>query len=456
MMSRRTIANSILFAFVLSGIALTYTGAPLIVSVLITAALLPLAFVLHKQPALPEVLFTVFGGMYIIAFPIQVLFFGRTGFLNEFYLGVIVQAGLFFFLGFFGSALVLSRLPSSISAQGLFSRYDFLSNRSPFPQQFILAILVCLLFGLIVWQWMQVWGADAAAKHQLPGFGRLAVVVYVFSALLYVLLVRAIDITYRFGWIFFAILFALPFVLHFAFTGERDVIVRAGLVILVLGVVGGHLCKGAVFFLLLGGLVLQPIMQALKAFLVIGWGDIYFSWAGVFSGEFSAQGRNFYWALERPIAIENVYTKSILNDILRFFYLTDRSSASLFGRMIMDREGGPGLGFTLLGQMYFSAGYFGVFLLGASIAGVLRAFEPTSGGRMLVYAYAFILFGCAYALRADVANFLSNIIKVGLFPILTALFLLFFLDQFLRASRKARGVESTSRESGLNYVVSSA
>lgn len=455
-MTRRTSANLTLFAFALLGIALAYMGVHLGVSLLITAALLPLAFFLHKHPARPEVLFTVFGGMYVISFPIQVLLLGRTGFPNEAYLAVVVQAGLFFFVGFFGFALLLSSLPVSIAARRLFARYDCLSNRSPGPQQFMLAILVFLLFGVMVWQWSQVWGADATAKYQLPGVGRFAVLVYVFSAVFYVLLARAVDITYSSRWLFFVLLFLLPFVLHFAFTGERDVVVRAGLVILVLGVVCGHIGKGAVFFLLLGGLALQPVMQGVKAFLVLGWGDVSFVWQHVFGGEFSSQGRNFYWALERPMAIEEVYAGSILNDILRFFYLTDRSSASLFGRVIMEREGGPGLGFTLLGQMYFSAGYFGVVLLGACIAGVLRAFEPTAGDRMLVYAYAFILFGCAYALRADVANFLANIIKVGLLPILTVLFLLFFLDQFLRALRRTRGVESSSPKLGLNCTGGSA
>jgi len=234
-------------------------------------------------------------------------------------------------------------------------------------------------------------------------------------------------------------------------TGERDIVFRVGFIALLIHFDRRHTQilsdtrKASSFAfticLLISIAVLVPISQGFKAVLISESPGIQgFAFSTIFSNEFLSAGRNFYSLL--LYRVESDFSH-IGTDILRAFlpsllsdYFDIVSTASWFGsefRVNNDFSGSSGWGFTLIGQGYLVGGIFGVFfisLLYGLIIGSLYNQRVSS-----IYWYAFYLLAFTtsiYVIRADLANLLSQIFKVGGFSVL----ILFVSHRFFVSLRK--------------------
>jgi len=190
---------------------------------------------------------------------------------------------------------------------------------------------------------------------------------------------------------------------------------------------------------MLAGFLSVPLSQSMKGLLSYGAyivdDDNFFH--SLFSGEFMSQGRNFNYMLSYKDRMEYYYDDMLVNDFLRFIKVNEFSSSSLFGEKIVGRVGGAGIGFTFIGQIYFSHGFTGLFIMGLVIGYILsklRVVAPTSP--INTYIYITVLFGVSYSLRADFANLLANTIKLGLVPVFLLIFSSWFIKRVASDERK--------------------
>ncbi|WP_379865413.1 O-antigen polymerase [Marinobacter sp. M5B] len=218
-------------------------------------------------------------------------------------------------------------------------------------------------------------------------------------------------------------LFTLTCFFYLIVTGERDIFFR---LIFILLVVHFDKKRNASFLFLLSLMLsvalLVPVTQAFKAVLLSGNLSLKsFGLFSIFSNEFISAGRNFYSLVLFGVEHSAEY---LGNDILRAFLpspiavdLGVQSTGSWFGshyRVENDFSGSTGWGFTLIGQGYLVGGFIGIAIISfiyALIIGTLYNYRTVS-----IYWYVFYLFALAtsiYILRADLANLLSQTLKIG-------------------------------------------
>lgn len=246
------------------------------------------------------------------------------------------------------------------------------------------------------------------------------------------------NIFYDFKLIFF-IFIALFYMLV---TGERDVFFRISFVALLVYFDKKQNANFTFILLLLFSVaVLVPISQGFKAILLSGSINInQFGFASIFTNEFLSAGRNFYSLLlynsEQSISY-------FVNDILRAFLpgtllseFNIQSTGNWFHtdfRVQNNFSGTVGWGFSLVGEGYLIGGIFGIMFivfLYALVIGTLYNMRLKS-----IYWYVFYLLAFAtsiYVLRADMANFLSQTIKIGGLSV----FSLFIIHKFFIRIRK--------------------
>lgn len=434
MIKREIFFNMLILISLLTGLTLTIFEAPLEIVIVWGAFILGIVLLLSRSPIKSEVLFAIFLFMYIFSFAIQVVFFDRFGVWNYEDLRVTLIAGYVVMLGVFLASItpILQRSKSIIHVK--INRLNRYFN-DPSPMGWMVMILFAAI--ALIGMWLQIdanLSANAVAKHQFDSAGRAAVGVYVAIPILYLIAFRKNQAFSLNKWLVRSAIFIFPLVLYFFFVGERDVLVRALLMVVVLGVVSGFISKSTTIFIFFLGLLAEPLLQAAKAIFVLGFAQYGFSVRDIFFGEFSAQGRNFYLALQNSELVAQVYKNSIWNDFLRFLYLEESSSVSLFGREILGREGGAGLGFSLFAQIYFAGGYIGLFFLGFVLMQIIKFFEPDRYSTVSIFFYVSVIFGISYSFRADIANLLGNVIKVGIIPMATILISLYFLKSRKRSS----------------------
>ncbi|WP_373938108.1 oligosaccharide repeat unit polymerase [Vibrio kanaloae] len=221
--------------------------------------------------------------------------------------------------------------------------------------------------------------------------------------------------------ILLSVLFLSLFMIYYLTTGERDMFVRLFLMFLITYYFRNYVGRKVVILVLLIGFLAIPLSQSMKGLLSYGAhiinNDSFVT--SLFSGEFMSQGRNFNYMLVYHDRMMYYYDNMLINDLLRFFKISSFSSSSLFGEYIVGRSGGAGIGFTFLGQIYYSLGFFGLFIMGLSIGFILRLLRIAAPkSPVYIYVYITFLFGVSYSLRADFANLLANTIKIGLAPVL--------------------------------------
>jgi hypothetical protein len=106
------------------------------------------------------------------------------------------------------------------------------------------------------------------------------------------------------------------------------------------------------------------------------------------------------------------------NDFLRFLNINTHSSTSLFGREVLGRTGGAGIGFSFPGQIFLTFGWIGLLFFGFVLYLILNFFRVKNNSSIDIYLYISIVFSFAYSLRADFANLLAGIFKIGIVPLL--------------------------------------
>lgn len=407
---------SLIFISVLA-IFSTVISASVIPSILFTFLVLIVAILIFRDPVSPEVLLLAFIVLYTVSFPVQAIFFDYTQAWDYHQIRKTLLGGQVVILGFF----IASAIPILVNWQHQVQAYTrWLQSNfdSPSPVGWYVVVAIGIgAFVVMVLHITQNLGTNALSKYELRAGGLSALGVYFAIPFYYFLVFSGRNLSCRRVWLYRSFLFILPFLFYFLYTGERDVLVRVFLIMYVLGFCYQFFGKVSAIIILILGLLAEPTLQSFKAALVIGVSNHEPSFRNLFAGEFSSQGRNFYWALQRADIMSIVYENSIWRDFLRFLYLSDASSVSLFGSEVMGRKSGAGIGFSLFAQLYFFGGYLALFFLGVFSRLLVRLFEPSRNSSVSIFLYSMVLFGVGYSMRGDIANLLAGVFKVGILPI---------------------------------------
>jgi oligosaccharide repeat unit polymerase len=245
-------------------------------------------------------------------------------------------------------------------------------------------------------------------------------------------IIRAIRLTTP---IFFDIrliaffIFALFFML---LTGERDVFFR---VIFISLLIYYDKKRNSNFFivisLLIGVSIVVPISQSFKAILLSG--EVNLNSIGlelILSNEFVSASRNFYSLLIFHVDHDiSFFFNDILRAFIPSFFLKDldiNSTVSWYHNEFRMRNGfggTSGWGFGLVAEGYLIGKTFGIFFIMsfyALVIGILYNIRYKS-----IYWYIFYLLSyvtAIYVIRADIANLLSQVFKIGGFSVLILYF----------------------------------
>lgn len=222
------------------------------------------------------------------------------------------------------------------------------------------------------------------------------------------------------------IAFILMFLLVY-FSGERDYILRFFVITFFIYYVLIKKSKLSLKLVALGILALTsvPILAKYKYFGLTGEKTVSYSnfLINLFTSEFQSASKNLQIILldENSNGLFNGVT--FVSAILRSLYLDkilgiERTSSIVWYNQTYFEDGRAGQGFTLVGDGYVNFGYFGIITL-FIIIGILLRFIYTRSNTG-IYSFVFYIITIPifmYAIRADLANILSPLIKQNLLTI---------------------------------------
>lgn len=421
-----------------SSIALVcFVGAYLMGSIIfMSASLLTIYLFLCiyvRDPSSPLVIVGLFWVLYIVSYPLGVSLFQPQGVDDNLRSTV-----------FFGGVALISFCIGFVVFTGLSRRgTEYISFRDlrrvgSFEGVALYASLIisCLLIPFYFYDLMVVSASSARYKYELESSSSgaplyiLLFSLFVFFGLLYERSSSRLSRWYLYFFVFI-------FIVYYLFTGQRDFLVRSVMLVLFLIYLREKLSIKTIWLVFVCGIVMQPVLQAGKGLLSFGAGSFEFTAASLFSGEFSSQGRNFYYILQDLGRAQFVYDGSMLRDIKRFLNLGEQSSTNLFGSEFLGRRGGAGMGFSLLAQFYIAGGVLALIVFGlfsAFAMQFIRRWFPLSV--LGVYVYVTFVFAFGYSLRADLANLLSQSIKFGAIPVFAFLFIVMLFSVMFRNFRR--------------------
>jgi oligosaccharide repeat unit polymerase len=202
--------------------------------------------------------------------------------------------------------------------------------------------------------------------------------------------------------------------------GERDYVFRFGFCVLVLYFAHkGSASVGMMLLMLVALTVVLPFSQAAKGLLLPG-GDIAnnFSAKDIFLGEFLGAGRNVYMLLHH--GVEHSYS-FLLNDLARGLLPMSGDGLQSAGnwyntvyRFDHNFTGNSGWGFSLVAEGYLVGGALGVVLVMGLVGAFTQALYALRTRSDYFFAfYVLALPTIVYCIRADLANLLSQTIKIG-------------------------------------------
>jgi oligosaccharide repeat unit polymerase len=224
-------------------------------------------------------------------------------------------------------------------------------------------------------------------------------------------------------------------------TGERDIALRFLLLSLIIYY---DKRQSASFILVISILVsiafVVPILQSFKAILLT---DVLvlkeFSFNMIFSNEFISAGRNFYALLFYGVEHDfNFFFNDIIRGLAPSFILPDDivSTGAWFGREFRTEngfDGTSGWGFSLVAQGYLIGGSLGILFIMSLYSFVISALYNIRLKSIYWYVmYLLALASSIYVLRADFANFSSQVFKIGGL----SMFYLFILSKLLNGKIK--------------------
>lgn len=365
-----------------------------------------------KDPFSPFIFLNLFVFFYSVSFPFLIFI---SNISDPLVLGkskIIVLSGLVVFLSSFFVSMI--------------HEFPFFKGRPLLKldaSNFSIWLLFFLGFFVFFLAVQEILSSNATAKYELATSGFISVLMYFFVCYAFLISSKKRSV------IFFAFVL-LVFFFYYLVSGERDYLVRICLMILAYQFYCNRVSSISVFLAYVLGFLVLPLSQALKGYFSYGGGQVDYSFNSLFSGEFLSQGRNFYWMLQYKEKMEAVYDNIILNDFLRFLKLVETSSGSIFGTEVLGRTGGSGVGFSIPGALHFIGGYSAIFIFGFLVNMALFFFYVRfrKDSSIQIYFYITMMFAVSYGLRADFANLLAGVFKVGLFPII----FLIFVDRLIK------------------------
>lgn len=198
-------------------------------------------------------------------------------------------------------------------------------------------------------------------------------------------------------------------------TGERDYFFSYLLITLLLLFHYRKINIQKIILLIPVGIIFLPLTVSFKYFVLTGkraemniFNNIFLKFL---DGEFISAGRNLQILISNDCY--NLFKgKMLLNDFIRIFYPTKISHQTWFNETFFSSSHTTKYGFTLIGEGYVNGGIFGIILI-FLIVGILIRYlylnSNKSSYNMAAYVYMIPLF--VYAMRADIANIVSPLLK---------------------------------------------
>jgi oligosaccharide repeat unit polymerase len=226
-------------------------------------------------------------------------------------------------------------------------------------------------------------------------------------------------------------------ILSILIQGERDVMFRLALLLVILFFLNNGKFKISVYFMLIGTIVLiVPVSQFFKG--ILSYSSLSSFNIGldlILSNEFISAGRNLYATVLYSSPGENswFFVSDIVRGILPSAFIGfDIESATKWYntefRESYNFSGTSGWGFSFIAQGYIIGGIWGVILFAALLAFALIFLYNKSHKSLNFFVfYLFFLVAAIYAIRADLATVLSLGVKLPLMSMfIISLFRLFF------------------------------
>ncbi|QLF94493.1 oligosaccharide repeat unit polymerase [Pseudomonas sp. ABC1] len=392
------------------------------VSLVIIYSLL-ISFLFSRESILdPRSLFLIMLAVYSTWFSLQVIIFGYEGPLtiDSDILLSSIRLQMFGIVVFVLVCMVMIDESSvSLSRRAFFdglsvARKEYLSEKAIFWP-----VLLFVLFALVVTA-----GGGHTTKREILDSGSVlkSVAELFFYILLVLVMLGALRrgkrlVTYK------AVIVVFVGLGYLLLLGERDIFFRAAILMFLLFVDKKNMPAFlSVLFVVILAVTIVPLSQGLKAVFLSG--DIDFAGLDlslVFSNEFISAGRNLYSLMY--YGVDNSFS-FIFNDVLRAFvpsfFLSGaeiQSTSSWFDsvyRVENGFQGTSGWGFSIMAQGYLVSGYFGVFLIMAIAASILSLlYRRSYDGEYWYIFYLMALTTYVYIIRADFANLLSQVFKIG-------------------------------------------
>jgi len=228
-------------------------------------------------------------------------------------------------------------------------------------------------------------------------------------------------------------------ILSILIQGERDVLFRLALLLVILFFLFKDKPKISIYFMLIGSMLLiVPVSQFFKGILN------YSSFSGlslgldlILSNEFISAGRNLYATVLYGSPGENSWlfvtdiARGILpSSLIGFDVDTSTRWYNDVFRETHNFSGTSGWGFSFLAQGYIVGGIWGIILFATLLAFAMSFLYKKSFKSLnwLVF-YLFFLVAAIYAIRADIATVLSLGVKIPLISILIIYLVRFFFPK---------------------------
>lgn len=364
----------------------------------------------------PRVLFTGFFYLYSVWFPLQVIIVGEH--LLPVEIDLIINTINY---SFFGAIVYVSVLNIVIKkhANGEILQFDYknASLNSEILLSFI--IIIVLIFTLI-----NIYTSGASTKREVLETGGVLYKISYFSSLLLVAVFVLNNVRNNISiYNKYNILFILISIVYLSISGQRDLIFRIGIILLIIYYGRKrNFTPYKYLLLILIAAIIVPFSQAFKSFILAGQIDVpQLGFELIFSNEFISAGKNLYAVQYYGVdhSIKPLYKDFVRAVIPSFLYNPfDIESTTMWYnnsyRVANNYSGTAGWGFGIIAQGYLIGKSKGVLLIMA-IYSLIIGFIYNNRNKSL-YHYVFYMLSIIvsiYCIRADIANFISQIFKIN-------------------------------------------
>lgn len=292
-------------------------------------------------------------------------------------------------------------------------------------------------------------------KHEIYAEGSLVVFIGFRAALIFLMLyainlsvfaIKENKIDYKLTIFIFGVIFLMVF-----FSGERDLIIRALVILFFIYYIIVKKSKLTREIIILGAVSLSliPILGQYKYFGLTGKktssGLNFF--LSFLTSDFQSASKNLQILLLDESAKGKFKGATFITSFLRAFNLDkvlgiDAFSSGGWYNETYFEAGRAGQGFTLVGDGYVNFGYIGIIILFIFVGISVRfLYKQSNKG---IYCFVFYILSIPvfmYAIRADLANILSPLIKQNLLTII----LLRLILKVLYGAQKSRKTDEINK-----------